>query len=85
MMNEKVYDAFLSLGMAQEKAQSAAVALASSDERFVAIEKKLIQHDGQFERLSLELRLTMAISFVSLGAVLGVYKILFDILAKLPA
>lgn len=60
-MITKVYEALISAGADEDKAK----ALAENDARFVAIERKLIEHDGHFTLLQwmigFNLAFTMAI------------------------
>jgi hypothetical protein len=59
-MISEVYDALLEAGASEEKARKAAEAVAASDQRFAAMETRLVQLDGKFETFRAELKGEMA-------------------------
>lgn len=50
-MISEVYEAFRAAGAPEDKARSAAKAVAEYENRFNGIERKLVEHDGRFTLL----------------------------------
>ena len=59
-MLSEVYDAFIEAGASEEKARKAAEAVAAYDQRFAALETRLITLDGKVETFRAELKGEMA-------------------------